>query len=169
MDSGGLPVVVDPVATGSVLGRRQFDEFALPYLKQLHGHIAARGLPVVLHICGQTSRILDAMAEAGANLLSLDDISMAEARDRVGARVALMGNVRPAQTLLKGKPEDVLREVRELCAIGRGCPAGFVLGSGCEVPTDSPPENLDAMMAGAREYGRMRKARKCVHISYRLP
>ena len=155
VDSGGLPVVVDPVATGSVLGRRQFDEFALPYLKQLHGHIAARGLPVVLHICGQTGRILDSMTEAGANLLSLDDISMAEACERVGTRLALMGNVRPAQTLLKGQPDDVLREVRELCAIGRGCAAGFILGSGCEVPTNSPPENLDAMMAGVREFGRM--------------
>jgi uroporphyrinogen-III decarboxylase len=43
-----------------------------------------RGFPVVLHICGQTARVLDPMAESGAALLSLDDISMAEARDRVG-------------------------------------------------------------------------------------
>ena len=143
------------MATGSVLGRRQFEEFALPYLKPLHAHIAARGFPVVLHICGQTARTLDPMAESGAALLSLDDISMAEARDRVGGRVALMGNVRPAQTLLKGKPEDVLREVRDLCDIGRKCQAGFIVGSGCEVPIASPPENIDAMMAGVREYGRM--------------
>ena len=155
MDCGGVPVVVDPVATGSVLGRRQFEEFALPYLKPLHAHIAARGFPVVLHICGQTARTLDPMAESGAALLSLDDISMAEARDRVGGRVALMGNVRPVRTLLKGKPEDVLREVRDLCDIGRKCPAGFIVGSGCEVPIASPPENIDAMMAGVREYGRM--------------
>ena len=93
--------------------------------------------------------------ESGAALLSLDDISMAEARDRVGGRVALMGNVRPAQTLLKGKPEDVLREVRDLCDIGRKCTAGFIVGSGCEVPIASPPENIDAMMAGVREFGRM--------------
>ena len=155
VDVGGIPVVVDPVATGSVLGERHFREFALPYLQELHAHIAGRGLPVVLHICGQTSRILDSMLEAGAALLSLDDISMAEARDRIGDRAALMGNVRPAHTLLQGTAQDVLREVRELCAIGRGCRGGFILGSGCEVPIDSPIANVEAMMAGVREYGRL--------------
>ena len=155
VDAGGIPVIVDPVATGSVLGDRQFREFALPYLQDLHAHIARRGLPPLLHICGQTSRILDAMLEAGAALLSLDDIPMAEACDRAGDHVALMGNVRPAQTLLQGTPEDVLREVRELCAIGRQCRRGFVLASGCEVPINAPPENVEAMLAGVRAHGRL--------------
>jgi len=153
VDTGGIPVVVDPIATGSVLGERHFREFALPYLTELHKRIAARGMPVLLHICGQTQRILDAMLESGAALLSLDDIPMSVARDRAGSKVALMGNVRPAQTLLKGKPEDVVNEVRELCEIGRSCSAGFVLGSGCEAPIATPPENIDAMMNAVREFG----------------
>jgi len=153
VDAGGIPIVVDPVATGSVLGERQFREFALPYLQELHAHISGRGLPPMLHICGRTSRILDAMLESGAVLLSLDDIPMAEARDRAGSHVALMGNVRPAQTLLQGTPEDVKREVRELCQIGRTCNKGFVLGSGCEVPIGTPFGNIEAMMDAVREYG----------------
>jgi len=155
IDAGGIPIVGDPVATGSILGERQFREFVLPYLQELHAHIARRGVPPLLHICGQTIRILDAMIESGAALLSLDDISMAEARDRAGDKVALMGNVRPAQTLLRGSPEDVLAEVRSLCSIGRECKSGFILGSGCEVPIGTPPENLEAMLAGVREYGRL--------------
>jgi uroporphyrinogen decarboxylase len=153
VDAGGIPIVVDPVATGSVLGERQFREFALPYLQELHAHIARRNLPPMLHICGQTSRILDAMIESTAALLSLDDIPMAEARDRAGDRVALMGNVRPAQTLLQGTPDDVRREVRALCEVGRTCARGFVLGSGCEVPIGTPSQNIEAMMGAAREYG----------------
>ena len=153
VDAGGIPIIVDPVATGSVLGERQFREFALPYLQELHAHISRRGLPPMLHICGRTSRILDAMVESAAALLSLDDIPMAEARDRAGDHVALMGNVRPAQTLLQGTPDDVRREVRELCDIGRTCSRGFVLGSGCEVPISTPFQNVEAMMDAAREYG----------------
>lgn len=155
LDAGGIPVPVDPVATGSVLSLGMFEQFALPYLKKLHAVIARRGCPVVLHICGQTSRILDAMVATDANMLSLDDISMAEARDRVGARVGLMGNVRSAQTLLKGTPEKVASEVRGLCEIGRGCQRGFILGSGCEVPIATPCRNIDAMMSAVREYGRL--------------
>jgi len=45
--------------------------------------------------------------------------------------------------------------VRELCAIGRECPRGFVVGSGCEVPIESPVENVEAMLAGVREFGRL--------------
>ena len=95
------------------------------------------------------------MAESGAALLSLDDISMAEARDRVGQPCGAHGQ-RPA------RPDAPEREAgrrsprgRDLCDIGRKCPAGFILGSGCEVPIASPPENIDAMMAGVREYGMM--------------
>jgi uroporphyrinogen decarboxylase len=153
IDTGGVPIVVDPIATGSVLSERQFREYALPYLQELHAHISARGLPAMLHICGQTSRILEAMLESGAALLSLDDISMAEARDRASDQVALMGNVRPAQTLLQGTPEEVRRESRELCEIGRTCRKGFVLGSGCEVPIDTPFRNVEVMMEAVREYG----------------
>jgi len=156
LDAGGIPVVVDPVATGSVLSLRMFEEFAQPCLKELHGAISRRGCPAVLHICGQTSRILDAMVGTNANLLSLDDISMAEARDRVGGRIGLMGNVRPTQTLLKGNAEDVTREVRTLCDIGRGCARGFILGSGCEVPIATASRNIDAMMSAVQEYGQMK-------------
>ena len=154
IDAGAIPVIVDPVATGSVLGERQFREFALPYLQELHAHITKRGMPIVLHICGQTSRILDAILDSSPAILSLDDISMAEARDRAGNRVTLMGNVRPAQTLLQGTSEDVMREVKALCEIGRGCGRGFILGSGCEVPIDAPVKNVEAMMEGVREFGK---------------
>jgi uroporphyrinogen decarboxylase len=33
-------------------------------------------------------------------------------------------------------------------------PAGFILGSGCEVPINTPPENIDALIMAARKYGR---------------
>ena len=48
-----------------------------------------------------------------------------------------------------------LGEVRARATFGRNRRAGFIVGSGCEVPIASPPENIDAMMAGVREYGRM--------------
>jgi len=154
-DSGGIPVIVDPVATGSVLGENQFREFALPYLKEQMAHIVRRGFPAVLHICGKTSRILQPMLETGSAVLSLDDISMDEARERVSDKAVLMGNVRPVATLLQGTPSDVENEVRDLCAIGRRCKAGFILGSGCEVPIASPPANVEAMMNAVRTYGSM--------------
>ena len=61
VDTGGIPVVVDPVATGSLLGERQFRQFVLPYLVDLLAHIAGRGM---------INKIKEIAEEA--NILALD-------------------------------------------------------------------------------------------------
>jgi len=151
VEVGGVPVLVDPVASGSVISRRTFEEFALPYLARNIEAIKALGAPPILHICGRTSTIIDLMADSGASVLSVDQIELREARERVGDRVCLMGNVRPAETLLGGSPEDVRAEARRCLEDCADNPAGFILSSGCEVPIAAPPENLMALMEVARQ------------------
>ena len=51
--SRGVPVTVEPVATGSMISERHFREFVLPYLKEVYAHIHSYNLPGVLHICGK--------------------------------------------------------------------------------------------------------------------
>ncbi len=148
--AGAVPVLVEPVASGSLISPVQFDRFVLPYLRPLAERIKGAGLPCILHICGRTSKLLERMTDTGANALSLDQVDLAEAKARVGAHVCLIGNVRPAETLLKGTPDDVAREARECFQKAGGSPGGFILSSGCEVPLDTPPPNLLAMMEAAR-------------------
>ena len=155
IEAGGVPVVVDPVATGSILSPTQFEEFAAPYIAPLMGRIKEKGLPAMLHICGKTHMLLEQMADTGADVLSLDVVDLAEARARVGSRVTLMGNVRPAQTLLNGTPAEVEAEARECLEKALGSPKGFILSSGCEVPLHTPSANIDALMAAARKFGRL--------------
>lgn len=153
VEAGGVPVVVDPVATGSILSPAMFEEFAAPYIAPMMQRIKEKGLPAMLHICGKTHRLFEQMADTGADVLSLDVVDLAEARERVGDRVTLMGNVRPAETLLRGTPEQVEAEARECLEKAKDNPKGFILASGCEVPLGSPFENIDALMAAARKYG----------------
>ena len=63
--AGGVPVTVEPVATGSMISEKHFREFALPYLKEVYAHIHSHGIPGVLHICGKTKRVIQCMAESG--------------------------------------------------------------------------------------------------------
>ncbi len=148
--AGGVPVLVEPVASGSLISPAQFDRFAAPYLRPLAERIKGAGLPCILHICGRTSKLLERMRSTGASALSLDVIDLAEAKARVGEEVCLIGNVRPAETLLKGTPADVAREARGCIEAAGDNPGGFILSSGCEVPLETPPENLLAMMEAAR-------------------
>jgi len=153
--AGGVPVIVDPVATGSVLSEPMFREFALPGLRGLVDGIHDLGLPAVVHVCGKTHLLLEALADTGCDALSLDVVDLAEARARVGDRVALMGNVRPAETLLEGTPEAVEGECLECLRKAGDNPRGFILASGCEVPLHTPAANVHAMMSAAGKWGQL--------------
>ena len=49
--------------------------------------------------------------------------------------------------------EDQLARLRDCLATAGDSAHGFILGSGCEVPIETPPENLDAMLNAVRKYG----------------
>lgn len=156
VEAGGCPVTVEPIATGNLISEAHFREFALPYLTQIYDRIMKHhGLPGVLHICGKTKRVISAMADSGANILSLDDIDLEVAKELVGDRVCLMGNLKPAEVMFSGTPELVDSEVKEAVRKAHDNPGGFILASGCEIPIDTPAENIFAMMDAARKYGRL--------------
>lgn len=152
---GGVPAIVDPVATGSVLGPAQFAEFAQPYLAPQIERIHSHGLPALLHICGKTHRLLEAMADTGADILSLDVVDLGEAKARVGDRVTLMGNVSPSQTLLEGSAEKIEAEVIDCLRQAGDSPRGFILATGCEVPLHTPPESIGVFMAAGERWGKL--------------
>jgi uroporphyrinogen decarboxylase len=53
-----------------------------------------------------------------------------------------------------GTPDDVVSDARECLAKGWDNPKGYILGLGCGLPIDTPPENIHALVAAARNYGR---------------
>lgn len=158
VSAGGVPFNCEPIATGSILGSEMFKTFVVPYLTELQDHVKSHGLPALSHICGRIDSVLEPFVDSGPSLISVDIADMGYVSRTFGSRVALMGNVKPAETMLLGTPETVDLEVKEIIAQAGDTPAGFVLGTGCEVPLDTPPENLLAFMDAARKYGRRLQA-----------
>jgi uroporphyrinogen decarboxylase len=156
IQAGARPGLADPTASGTMISPRQFREFALPYLKEVVERITAfAGVPPSLHICGNTARIWEDMADTGVGVLSLDDmVDIGEAKTRVGDRVALLGNVRPTAVMYLGGPDDVQANAKECLAKAWDSPRGYILGLGCGLPIDTPPENIHALVNTARELGR---------------
>jgi uroporphyrinogen decarboxylase len=118
-----------------------------------HIHANGGGLPAVLHICGKTKPNWVTMLDADFDIWSLDTVDLGETREAAGHRVVLVGNVSPTN-LLKNRPADIDAEARAICERALGNPRGFILGSGCEVPINTPSENIDALINAARKYGR---------------
>ena len=155
IDLGSAPSLTCAMSSSTVISPRHFQEFSQPYLTRLVAHIKSRGIASVgLHICGKTAPIWQGMADTGASCLSIDNMAhLDEAKAAVGDRVCLMGNIPPAEVLLQGTPYDVRATARKCIREAWDNPKGFILASGCSLPTETPFANIEAMLDAAREVG----------------
>jgi len=143
----------DSLAGPDVTSPRMFNRFARPYEERLVKDLAADGIFVVIHICGDTSRILDSLSEYAPCGFELDyKTDAAKAKHTVGARHVLFGNIDPSGVLARGSPQEVRAATRQLMSIWK--PGGlFVLNAGCAIPPTTPPENIHALIDTAHEEG----------------
>lgn len=147
----------DSLASLSMISPAIYEKYVFPYeykfFQAVKPYVREKGGASILHICGDTRKILPLMAKTGADILEIDSkVNMAEAKELTEGRVALMGNLDPTTVLFQGTP-DLIRREAESCM--RSCSAlsgGFILGSGCEVVPKSPPENMKAFVETAHGF-----------------
>jgi MtaA/CmuA family methyltransferase len=137
-------------AAASLVGPKMYTEFVLAWEQRLVENIHALGVPVRLHICGNTKRIVRGMGQTKCEIVDLDFLtSLAEARAGMGPDQVLLGNLDPVRALRDGTPDSVYAAVAE-CHAQAGSP--YIVGAGCEVPRGTPVENLRAMARYAAEH-----------------
>ena len=143
----------DAFAGPNLISPAQYRRFALDPEKRLVDEVQAYGIPMAVHICGNTSKIVADMGSTGARILELDwKVDMGEARRVVPPTTVLMGNINPSDPLVLGTPEEVRDAAKRVIKATGG--QGLFLSSGCAMGRDTPPENMKALVAAAVEYGR---------------
>ena len=146
----GADVIGVGDAAASLVGPDIYEEFVWPYEKKLVDGIHALGGKVRLHICGNTRRILEGMGKLGCDIVDLDSMApISDARRQMGPRMILLGNLNPVAVLRNGDPAGVTAAIAEY---HREAGPPFIVGAGCEVPRDTPPENLHALCAYAHTH-----------------
>jgi uroporphyrinogen decarboxylase len=143
-------MVADDV--GGQLSPKHWWEFSGQYMKKVID-AAPKGAVTIAHNCFKTDHILEMYPDTGADALQLDpDLDIADAKTRIGDKMALIGNMHQLKTLQHGTPEEVELECKEMIHKA-GLGGGYLLSaSGC-LSKDTPLENLDAMVSAARKYG----------------
>lgn len=137
-------------AAASLIGPVFYERFVFPFEKRLVDGLHKLGTRVRLHICGNTRKILSGMGKLGCEIVDLDFlVPMSEGRAAMGENQILLGNIDPVRVLRDGSPEDVTAEIAK-CHRESG--VSYIVGAGCEVPRNTPQENVIAMRDYAKNH-----------------
>ncbi|HES75648.1 MAG TPA: uroporphyrinogen decarboxylase, partial [bacterium] len=137
---------------GGLLSPRDYLRFSLEPMQKIIAKLTrendGRRVPVVLFTKGG-GQWLEPMAESGADALGLDwTTDLGLARQRVGHKVALQGNMDP--NVLYASPERIREEVASvLTAYGHG--EGHVFNLGHGIHPGINPEHVAALVQAVRE------------------
>ncbi len=145
--------ILEPSAV--MLGPDQFEAFSGDYVNHINESCKYTGVATVYHTCGNTMHLVGKMAAAGVDAVSLDAPSIGVDLPKIAAAlpadVMVMGNINPTGAMLTGTPEDVEAEVDGLLEKMAPYP-NFILSTGCDLPQETPLENIHAFMRAGRRY-----------------
>lgn len=140
-DADGI-ILCDPTASGSLVSKEHFVEFSQPYMRECGKVVRDAGKYLLIHICGDTGDRLSDVADVGADIFSMDyQVDVGYALDQVGDKQTILGNVKPAQTLFSGTPDDVREE--SLACMKKADKGAYILGAGCDIAPGTPLANVE--------------------------
>jgi len=144
--------LADPTASGDLISRKQFERFAMPYLKRFSDWAKSNNVHTLVHICGNTTDRLDLFPLTGASCISLDHkTDIARAKEILHGKMCFAGNVDPVKVMLQGTVQEVEETSRRVIETA-GVDGGFVLMPGCDIPPTVPYENIKKFIQVAREW-----------------
>ncbi len=141
---------------GGVLSPEKYKEFSLAYMQRivagLTRHSDGRQVPVTLFTKGG-GQWLEIMADTGCDALGLDwTQDIANARQRVGDKVALQGNMDPS--VLYASPDVIQSEVKKVLA-GFGKGTGHIFNLGHGIHQHINPDNVTVLVDAVHEFGKV--------------
>jgi len=139
-------------AAASMMGPKYYRDLLFPRqlrvvesIRRAHPDVIVR-----LHMCGNTDSLISQMKQLPVQIFELDSpTNLAAARTCLGPNRVILGNVSTITDMLEGTPESVYEACRRC---HETCGKFHIVGTGCEVPPTTPPENLHAMVQYAREH-----------------
>jgi len=147
--NAGADMVVFLEPTATFLSPKSFSRFSGSYVNRM-----ARRLDTmtVLHICGDTTRLVPAMGQLDVQGLSLDAaVDFPKAAQKIPSDMVLIGNLDPVRVMVNETPDGVRKATHDL--LERMAPhENFILSTGCDLPQETPLENIRAFMNEGHKY-----------------
>ena len=121
-------------------------------MKKIVSAVQDDNFAVIYHNCGNnTPMMIKSISSIGAMAYhfgnSIDLKVMLKAFDN---DVAVMGNIDPAGVLKMGNPQEVYEKTRALILECKDY-ENFIVSSGCDIPPQTPWENIDAFFKAVKD------------------
>ncbi len=136
--------IIDPTASYSLIGADFYKKFVVPYHTKLVDALHDKGIPSVLHICGDTTPGISIMESCGVDAISIDQNVDATAAVANVDKALIVGNLDPVSMLWNSGEENVAaikEESQRVLEAGVG-----LLAPGCGTVSQTPTVNLQAMI-----------------------
>lgn len=144
----GADVVCMP--DGGIVGSRMMHPSVLensikPFYKRFCKKVKG---PKILHICGDVADSLKSLSECSFDAISIEEkVSIKAAKESIGERARIIGNVSPSRTLLFGTPASVKTEAKQCLYEGVD-----ILAPGCGIAPRTPLVNIRALVEARDEW-----------------
>ncbi|MDK2952193.1 MAG: uroporphyrinogen decarboxylase [Kosmotogales bacterium] len=142
-----LVVMLEPIAT--FLSPEAFCRLCGVYIKKIVN--SGRIENPILHICGDTTKLLKEMEKTGVPALSLDSgVDLFYASEILNEGTIIIGNINPI--LFKDGNKEAIKDLTENLLAKMKYRKNFILSTGCDIPYDSREENIREFFKVFKEF-----------------
>lgn len=135
--------VVDPMT--SQIDPMSFETFVTPFVSRIFEFVREKQKLSSFFVCGHAQQNIEAMCDCRPDNISIDENIPLEFVKEIALakKISFGGNLKLTVVLLMGDADDAKQDA--LACMDSGGNTGFILAPGCDLPMQTPVENLQAV------------------------
>ena len=135
--------VVDPMT--SQIDPSSFETFVTPFATRIFDSVRAKQKLSSFFVCGHAQQNIEAMCDCRPDNISIDENIPLEFVKEIALskKISFGGNLKLTVVLLMGDVNDAKQDA--LSCLDLGGNKGFILAPGCDLPMQTPVENIQAV------------------------